>query len=187
MLRLSIDLETLSNKPTAAILEIGIAAIVDQVVVETININLDADDAIRNGHVNGSTLQWWSKQPHFPDMLSGKTKVKHALRDCYNFVQNFRAKHDMAEIEEVWAMPISFDLPILVHACDVTDEVPFFPEFRRWKCLRTLRVEAERLLGLTVERPVPKIAHVAVHDAVAQAEYLFRLENAIRGTTWGRM
>lgn len=180
MLRLMIDLETLSNLPTAAIIDIGVIGMVNQSIDFEFSARLDVDDAIGIGHVNGSTLQFWAGQPHFPEMLSGKTRVGHMLADLRNTLVNWRAANEEREIEQVWAMPANFDLPILIHAISMCDMPDFLPSFRTFRCLSTLRKEAERLLGVEIERVMPDKPHVAVEDARAQALYLFKLENAIR-------
>jgi hypothetical protein len=180
MLRLMIDLETLSNQPTAAIIQVGVVGMINQSIEWEFSASIEVDDAIGIGHVNGSTLQFWSQQSHFPSMLQGEMKIARMLTDLRSLLENWRGANDSREIEQVWANPANFDLPILVHAMCMCNIPNFLPSFQTWRCLKTLRHEAERLLGVTVDRVRPVIPHIAIEDAKAQCYYLFNLENAIR-------
>lgn len=61
---ISIDLETLSTRPNAAILSIGAVQFDRDTgkIGKTFYVEVDMDDAIKHGHVSGSTLRWWMAQ-----------------------------------------------------------------------------------------------------------------------------
>jgi exodeoxyribonuclease VIII len=154
-----IDLETLSTRPDAAILQIGIVAFDLYGIKDSKQWNVEAE-----GRVDRPTLHWWKEQIAAgvdPPGL-GPMPLKLALEDIVVMM-----KPD--EAMQVWANPSTFDIVILgeaFHRCGMSP--PW--NHRQVRDLRTLR-----MLYPDVPRPKPDLPHVAVYDAMAQATWVMRM------------
>ena len=173
---LMIDLETLSLRPTAAIIQIG--AVVFDTDTGKLNkgfeINLKEKARSTNQHVDKDTLEWWTKvDPERAAMYekiqkTGVKKLKLALDPFVEWCKKQR-------FSSVWANGAAYDIPIIEHALKSTGtEVPW--SYRQIRDMRTLKVlfDPEECCGVDPVKP-----HDALSDARAQAEYVVKLyENA---------
>jgi hypothetical protein len=181
---ISLDLETASVAPTAAITQIGIAVAINNEIREDLGLNLkiitsDYDGAYKGlFDINLDTMIWWARQspeafnaafghpnPHnIPDVNDDRLPLPAALAVLTDEIKKLPGK------KRVWAKPPTFDIAILRHAYKVVGrKCPF--HFREERCLKTI-------LDLTPKdasihgRPFQGAQHDAYVDALHQAKQL---------------
>lgn len=125
---------------------------------------LDYDEQVKSG-IQGDTLRWWLKQS-----LEAQEQVFHhgPRYDPASFAENFLFIIDWHNLQGVWAFPTHFDLPILENFLRKHNtKIPWdFGGHLRCYDMGTL----VRVSGFQKEERVkPAFAHMAEHDAVAQA------------------
>lgn len=161
MRHVMLDLETLDNGPTSAIVAVG-AVRFDRSGVDprgTFYSPVSAQSSIDAGlTINGSTLNWWMRQsdaaravfaddaPHLADVLTGF--ASWLPDDC-----------------KLWGNGASFDNAIMANAYRAIGH-PQPWEFWNDRCYRTA------VAGVTIEREQLGTHHNAVDDARSQAEHL---------------
>jgi hypothetical protein len=173
MKRLMIDIEALSLRPEAAVLQIGyclrdFAASPDWDEVGPTNIDLDVNAQIEAGrHVDFDTLKWWSTQD--PAVVrSVIVQPTHRISAKEAFEHLAKVVTDR-KVDEVWASPAMYDLPILTSLWG--GRKPWV--YNQERCMMTL-YKALDPNGL--RRPAPNgMAHNAAADAGWQMEYLVKL------------
>lgn len=167
-----LDLETMGNGPTAAIVAIG-AVCFDLEAGElgpTYYNRVSLEDAARHGGtIDASTVLWWLKQ---------SDEARHELiRDDVVEISLYRATelfsrwvHEHAEEEvAVWGNGASFDNVILRSAYQsLGTQVPW-----KWwndRCYRTIKAERP-------DTPCERIGahHHALSDAITQARHLIAI------------
>jgi hypothetical protein len=168
MNRLMIDIETLSLRPTAKVLQIGYTATsgAGDIIVPPTDIWIDDPD----GHVDPGTEDWWSKQdPAIRALVFAPPEGTAAL----NWHQSFQHMSDvyakLGPDTEVWASPAMFDLPIITNLWRGDKPWKFFMErdmgtFRRTVDPRGVYKPASNAQG-----------HLASADASWQMDYLIAL------------
>jgi hypothetical protein len=155
-----IDIETMDNAPTAAILSIG-AARFDPglgLIGPTFHQRTSLDDCIALGlTVSASTIAWWMQQADtarhsaFTDPLP----LALVLRNLSSFLQ---------PDDKVWANSPAFDLVILRNAYKaIGSDAPW--SYRVERCTRT----AYDLAGVDLDGFRQGTYHDAIDDAVSQA------------------
>lgn len=148
-----IDIETLGTSSKAAIVQIGYAD-TDGVRKEW---NIDLNDAIANGVVDGSTIGWWISRPKdaqaavFGEPLT--TMLQPALMELNTYLRG---------AEYVWSHA-TFDIPILNNAFKELGLGPAW-NFRNLRDLRTI----EHFYGKDIEWEKREGTH---HTALADADY----------------
>jgi hypothetical protein len=164
-----LDLETYSTQPTAAIVQIGVCDVNSD---RTLLINVDAATCWCWGlSCDASTLDWWSQQG-VAAQQSLSTPAPIPLPDALRVLADWLGLTD--EAHEIWALPASFDLPILANAyAAVGLPVPW--HYRSARCLRTLRSILPR-----VDVPAPTLKHNALADALSQAAELRALTRLVQ-------
>jgi len=163
---ISVDIESLSVRGTAAILSIG-ATMFNRNTGEMGNPFYRVVDiaSVLNRpefHVQDSTLRWWLGQGAAADDLfgSGHTGTIEEIARAFN-------TYSVSEGDlEIWAGPSHFDLAAITHAIAVAGEEP---HFKHWlaRDLNTLCALADfdkRILKFQ------GIKHRADHDAIHQAK-----------------
>lgn len=160
-----IDLETLSTRTDAAIVEIGACTFSKEKGVETMfEVGVKADV----GHIKPATVMWWLSQEEQARLnlqaafQDGKSTAR-MLEDFMSWVaHNTHSPQDVT----YWAKPAAFDLAILrYHA----DSLGFkdWPSFRQDRCMR------EWMKGRdTPQKARSGTAHRALDDAISQAEWM---------------
>ena len=172
---LMIDLETLDTTATCVIVSIG------AVPFDLERGTVGSDGFYRVLDVNkqhkrttsDSTLAWWSKQSRearavFDD--PNQIELHEALAQLKLFIGTHQPR--------VWSNGANFDQPILAHAYSQLDMKEPWPYWGS-RCVRTYAAlpGADR-----VPRVKPKIAHNALSDAEAQAEYVVQIHKAVFGS-----
>ena len=175
MNHVSLDLETMGNTPSAAIVQIGAYAIhgVEDAAdpERSLRINVDLDDCIRHGlTVDGSTVYWWLAQSsHARSSLIDPAPIllAHALT---RFNDWLKLVSDSVPNTQIWSHA-AFDGAILLGAYHAAGIEPLIGH-RQMVDLRTLRhfpdhdrVDLKR--GSSQE-------HAAEHDAWAQGQDVVR-------------
>lgn len=109
----SIDLETLSTRGDAAILSIGVTAFdrMSGLLGPRLHVNINIDDAIKHGHVSGSTLAWWMQQDANAKEVAfnGDSSLAGALVALCGFINALPGVR-------VWGNGATFDIGILEYA-----------------------------------------------------------------------
>jgi len=166
---ISIDLETLSTRPNAAVIAIG-AAMIDRDSGEVIKTFYRSVAPILNNnkvaHVDYNTITWWMGQSEeargvFREI---KTSPYAAIRDFTNWLPMFPDYH-------VWGNGSSFDVTILESLLySLEMNVPW--NFYHVRDLRTL-ADAAISVGVSNHKDALKrqgVHHNALDDALYQAK-----------------
>lgn len=163
-----IDLETLSLRPDAFVVQVGYA----MANLETgediyLPVNIWMDDAgQKDRHIDLDTVRWWMHQDDHVKKSVFKTQHPRNLRSPTWLFDHFSQLLRENKIDEVWAAPAMFDLPILTSLWGGVK--PW--EYNQERCMMTLRqhIDPNRELA-----PAPnKMAHDAASDAQWQLQYL---------------
>ncbi|WP_261666930.1 3'-5' exonuclease [Erwinia mallotivora] len=175
MNHLMIDLETMSNKPDAAIVAIG-AVLFEPKTGElgaefSVAVKLDSDMAIGGG-VEGKTILWWmQKSTEARNAITSEDAlpVKKALNALISFVSE---NVDSTRRLMVWGNGASFDNVILRGAFARCNMQPCWEWFNDLD-VRTM-VHLGRQLGFDPKREMPFDGerHNALADAIHQAKYV---------------
>lgn len=166
-----IDLETLDNKPTAAIASIG-AVIFDprsDYIGQGLHIHVKLDGQDSNGRTFGAdTILWWLKQSD--DARSALTRGQESALDMHDALTDLAIF--ISDDCEIWANGTSFDLPILAHAYRSHYlGIPW--SYWQERDLRTLKGLNK---GLRIERTGTH--HNALDDAIYQARLVQHILNS---------
>ena len=170
---LAIDLETLSTRYDGAVLAIGAVAFNRDTgkVLNEFYTEIDINQSVRCGHVDGSTVAWWLRQGEvakamFTDdseALKKKIPLGTALHGFTNFVRsncNFMVR--------AWGNGATVDITLLEHAF-VHGGVGLTPpwNYKRIRDLRTLVDDAEVVGGVRVDLGIGTVGtkHNALDDA----------------------
>lgn len=161
-----IDLETLSTRPTAAIVSIGACKFSDTKIVSEFYVNVSAKSSKENGlHVSKETVDWWLKQSDSARnaLLINPQPLDVALK---MFLEWYGSKS-----LKTWSNGADFDLPIMANALlQCSMEVPW--KYWDGMCVRTIQT----LTNSKVPRQ-EGTHHNALDDAVNQAKYIMRFMN----------
>ena len=175
----SIDLETLGVRPGSVITQIGLCGFNQRPPVSggtasksATLIVVDPQSMIDLGFfVDWSTIAWWLNAAEAPRVsMANRRTVMHEIgRALYRVGEWFA--NECAPNVRVWGHGCGFDCTQLEIAFQKLG-MPVPWDFRRVRDLRTL---ADLAPAARVERPLPTMAHDAMADAVAQAEWIQRL------------
>lgn len=168
MPRVMLDLETMGNKPGAAIIAIG-ACIFDTGVADGIGARfearIDLEDAVKSGlQMDASTVKWWmeqSKEAQTAVMRPGHTLIS-VLAYFDLFLRDYSGHSDF----EMWGNGSDFDNVLLGKAYEVVG-LPLPWKFYKNRCYRTLK----NLPGAPAQPKFEGLKHDALTDAVQQARH----------------
>lgn len=170
-----IDLETLSLRPDAFVVQVGIA-LADLERGNDIDLPTSiwlSEKEQQNRHIDFDTVRWWINQGS--DVRKSVFKVQHPqyMRSPSWLFSHIAYLVQVHEIEEVWASPAMFDLPVLTHLWE--GRKPW--EYHQERCMMTLRalVDPNRELA----PPPNPMLHDAAADAQWQLQYLKRLRERV--------
>lgn len=169
---LMLDLETLSLRPTAKVLQVGycLATLLPGgTATFTSPVDIWVDDP--NGHVDPGTVEWWEKQDqgvrravfHLPEY-----ETRAGAKEVFERLAKVMADHDVAT---VWASPAMFDLPILTNLWEGRKPWRYYVERDLYTLAKLL--DASKAL----RPPANKSHHLASADAFWQARYLAALHS----------
>lgn len=188
-LLISIDLETLSNRaPMAAIATIGMAAIelgAPHTVLASYYARVTRESATLSGIVCEETMQWWAKQPPEAraEIENGDTTLHDALEGLARAINTVSAGREPHAVMVVARAP-SFDCAILdqqFRCFGMQTPWKYWQERDHRSLEDALRaaLELRRLEHQSYRSSIP-VAHHAMLDAVAQAQYLGELYANLR-------
>lgn len=171
---LMIDIETLSLRPTAYVTQVGYCvANLDTGVYLVRPDNFLMDDDQHDAHKDIDTIRWWMGQNK--EVAAGVFGKDDSYR--WHSLSVFKVlKGVMGDysVDEVWASPAMFDLPVLTHMWG--GRKPW--KYNQERCMMSLykRIDPHGLLA-----PPPNQSH---HDAAADAkwqmDYLISLHQFMR-------
>lgn len=173
-----IDLETLGLGTNALILSIG-AQVFDlekqrSYSQRCFTINIDPENAQWHGQViDASTVDWWMQQDNTTrTLLRGQRQgLVTALSQFGDWLSTFSPYL-------VWGNGSTFDISILEDAYKLVNfTVPW--GFRDVRDMRTI-IDIAARLGVDIPRVVPRTAHNALADAIAQADWVITTFSALK-------
>ncbi|TFO09651.1 3'-5' exoribonuclease [Escherichia coli] len=173
MNNIMIDIETLDNKPTAAIISIA-AAFFDPLTGEigsTVYIPVDFADAQDEGATIGAnTVKWWMKQNSTAraeitsNMGLPLSESPYKFNDFCNFC-------DDRETLKIYARGTDFDLPVIYHSMRLTGISPVW-NYWNTRDVRTVAEIALTICGHSSMRAVLEHPHHAMNDVINQVARL---------------
>ena len=173
MNHLMIDLETMGNKPNAAIMSIG-AVFFEPATGDTgnkfySNVLLESETEL-GASLDAGTIMWWLMQSGEARaaIASASRPIANVLADLSLFVSECQTSSSV----QVWGNGATFDNVILRSAYQRTQLTAFWP-FWNDRDVRTM-VEMGRQLGIDPKRDMPFSGdrHNALDDAIHQAQYV---------------
>jgi hypothetical protein len=164
-----IDLETLSTRANAVIVEVGYSLFETQGsgVNQSGRWNLRLEEQIDSVHmlrdVSTSTLMWWLDQSKEAQESAFKGLPKYTIQE---FLAEFQEVIPWHNIQAVWCKGLTFDLPMLEDLHKQYGKlVPW--HYRTPRDMRTLTW----LAGMSsADHVKPTLAHSAESDCIAQAQ-----------------
>lgn len=158
-----LDLETLSVAPNAAIMSMALVGF-NRRDLETTEYYVTCEPDLRRYSVDYSTVKFWLEQSDEARkaLLAPPIQLVRALNGLSGFYNDYAA-----EGARVWALPISFDLPIIENAFRTEDlsagKAPW-----KYDAGRDLRTILDLANIAKAERVKPTLAHDALSDCHAQ-------------------
>lgn len=177
-----VDLETLGNRPDAAIAAIGAVAFTSRgiitgktsaagrgIVGEPFYRRVSLESSMMRATVDASTICWWLKQGEEAriEVADAKIHIVDALADFSAWMKF----HDPAG---VWGNGAAFDNVILRSAYTAWD-IPAPWRYSQDRCFRTTKALFGHNTGwrsIKALREGARVHHRADHDAIWQAEHL---------------
>jgi 3' exoribonuclease, RNase T-like len=169
-----IDIETMGTAPGCPILSVA-ALLFDSRAPLTgdesaFHFHVDLGEEIAAGAVpSASTILWWMTQAQGArDALLAGQDRSASMAQVIHDLQVWVGAHYGSD-PVVWCLPAGFDFPLLrAAAVRAGVELPW----NHWdeRCLRTLAKEYPGAI-----RPKPELAHDALSDARAQAQWLVNI------------
>ena len=190
VVNIAVDIETLSKRPTAAI--IGIAAkafsLGESVVEENDGFRsaVDATSCAMLGmDFDNATVKWWSEKPEeAKEQFCYGYNIRCVLRNLSDFIKGEKEKNGADEVI-IWCQGTDFDIAILRNAFVLANNdraektIPW--KFTNVRDSRTFIHEGVRLIDPSVEDPysiIPKKPNWVEHDAMSDCGQL------IHNVTW---
>lgn len=181
-----IDVETLGLAVTAPIIQIGAVGF-DRRTGKTrhkLLVNIEFEDAIQNGTIEGGSLEWWFSQDEQAreSLFSGDSvSLKEALLQLSRFFDMVSGEGD--EPLKVWACGVVFDIGKIEHQMTRLS-VPIPWDFRDIRDTRTIEDISPISRALAIEHTTGNlsqcsIAHNALDDCLWQIGYLVPMLNRI--------
>ncbi|HED1599544.1 TPA: 3'-5' exoribonuclease [Enterobacter hormaechei subsp. hoffmannii] len=173
MKHVTIDIEAMDNKPTAAIASIA-AAIFDPMSGEVFAsmyraIAIESSEAF-GGTLGAETIKWWFKQSgevRAEVTKEGADSLPVALSELNMFILR---NCDQASVK-VWARGTDYDMPIIYNALRGVDLSPVW-NFWNVRDVRTVEEVALTVCGYSSKRIVDFEKHNAAADVLNQIAQL---------------
>jgi hypothetical protein len=159
-----IDFETFGNGKHACVVQVGACNFGDGAIGETLKLQVDAEDAMRNGaEMDASTVYWWLAQS-LEAIWSILADPKLAEREAFNQLNVF-----LAGADEIWSHA-TFDFVILMEALKRLGIKPSFG-YRVARDIRTLNALCPG------HKPMAREGthHDGLDDAIYQARYVMAM------------
>lgn len=175
---ISLDLETLGTAPGSVITQIGVCAFGPEGRGGgAANFYIDPQSCLDLGMtVSWSTIRWWLGQSEAARnaMAGGVDRYNMPIRAALLGLNVWIAEHTVADFC-IWGHGSCFDVVLLEDAYRRADvEIPW--HYRGVRDLRTLVA-----LAPDATRLPPTNEHIAMDDAIAQAQWIIAAQNTIKG------
>jgi hypothetical protein len=159
-----IDIETLGTGPDAAVISMGAVYFNKTGLEKGFLRNIDFDDAIQHGSVDGSTIAWWMAQSDKAraSVMLYQIMSRQAISELSNFLR-------IKPFDCIWANAPTFDLVIL-RSLYKNHGIGVPWSYKQVRCYRTVRN-----LYPKIESARTGVRHNALDDAQSQAQYLIDL------------
>lgn len=169
----SVDLETMSKLPNAAIVSIGAVKFdpLKNEVLDTFKVNIDLDTATAfGGHIEGNTVMWWLQQGEAARKgITDGIAIQHALVAFSEWLTSEDTLPDPNLV--MFGNGSKFDLTILESAYRATGiSLPW--TYRNELCGRTIRALGRLLDKESLQAPVGFAPTGVAHDALDDARWL---------------
>ena len=184
MIDFMLDLETLDNNPTAAVVQIGCVCFVRETgevkgeFIRNVDLASEMDDGFT---VNADTIQWWMGQAALGnDTWSDRGGVPgaEALQNLNAFILDYKTKSSL-----MWSHS-TFDAPIMTyHYNKLGVKQPF--RYNQWVDLRTISLMAKGLLTVPKSVKPKEGTHDALVDCRYQVAWFVQCYNAIKAKDSG--
>lgn len=178
-LRFMIDIETLSTRPNAHILSIGMVTITPLLTEPDEKLNqsfYSVVSPIQDRHIDPITVQWWMQDPQrefFPEQKTANsplTEVLYSLNSVVRRIVAYYGKTFKGDDVEFWAKGTDFDYKILAEAHESLGiEIPW-----KYNSIRDCRTLFKRFPEVNKDLVNP-YAHSAFWDAKFQALQLINV------------
>lgn len=170
------DLETLGNKPNAAIASIGVRLFNVKTLekgpsfYEVINV----EDSVRQGlQIDASTVVWWLRQSDQARAMFINNNKAGDLIDVLSNLSDFLIENASKDVR-IWGNGAAFDNVILKNAYDCTEmDAPW--KYNRDMCYRTLKNMFPKVKAPKREGTY----HNALDDADYQTDHLFAIMKSL--------
>ena len=182
-----IDIETLSLKPNAAVISIGVAAFsIEEGVTDSSEWKLKLSNVY--GHIDPDTVDWWMHQSDAAREDTFGGTLRHSPFSAATGLRDFLAAHGGKDAL-IWANSPSFDLVILRNwwenmpagrAHPTIGDTPWPVSYRNERDFRTL-VNLALDLDIDVSDCWLDTAHSAVGDACNQARAVAKIMRHLKG------
>lgn len=183
VLNIALDIETLSKRPTAAI--ISIAAKAFDLTTGSINegwsISINATSCAMYGlSFDQETIEWWSKRDEKAKMqfIEDARDLKTALYALKGYIESCKKEQEADEVV-VWFQGTDFDIPILRNAYAVVfndpEETVIPWKYSNVRDSRTYIIESIRAMHWVDDNPYSFIKSEGdwcKHDALSDVQKL---------------
>jgi len=161
-----IDFETLGNGKQACVVQAGACYFADGGIGQCLKLQVDAEDAIRNGaEMDASTVYWWlSQSPEAIKSILASPKLGE--REAFNQLNAF-----LAGADEIWSHA-TFDFVILMEGLKRLNIKPLFG-YRASRDIRTLNALCPSFDKASIKREGTH--HDGLDDAIYQARYVMAM------------
>lgn len=169
-----IDLETLGNKETTAVVSIGVVVfdIDKKTILDKYYATLDVQNQLKKGRtVVADVLKWWMNQPNSSKKVFAEDAKdpKVALKEIWTMLDKYRPL-------TVWGNGSGFDINIVENMYDMYEErLPW--HYTHVNDLRTFI----RFVGKRAKVEKGGTNHNALDDAISQVNYIFKHYNKETG------
>lgn len=164
MAQVMLDLETMGNGPSAAIVAIGAVSFsVEGGVLDEFYKAVSLETSVLAGGVmDPSTVLWWLQQSNEAreQLFKQSSTIELALAEF---------KEWLPQGAKVWGNGAAFDNVILASACR---RLNLDAPWKHWedRCYRTMKA-----MYRSIPSVKPEVPHHALYDAKAQAEHLINI------------
>jgi hypothetical protein len=179
-----LDIETLDNIPTSAIVTVGACAFNFDTgeIGEKFHININPKSCQQAGlSLSADTIMWWmgqSKEAQEALISKNAVTLEQALQKFTEFCCKVRENAPLNRLT-IWGNDITFDNVIMENAYRATNQtIPW--AFWESGSVRTL-VKVGKQFGFDPKKDMPRggTHHNALDDAIFQAEYCMKIMELI--------
>jgi hypothetical protein len=173
MANIMLDLETMGNRGTSAIISIGAVQFSPSGIGKEFYKTVNLDSCMKAGlTIDASTIAWWMQQSEEAktSSMKGELSLFQALQEFTKFIGGTNSD------AKIWGNGADFDNAILANAYRASNlEVPW----KHWnnRCYRTMK-------SVFAKAPKPEFSgekHNALDDAKFQATHLISIMSFIKG------